>query len=311
LVLAGVACASPEQVRGGDDPMLPDLATAGPINIPRTDLGAPDLVSGGGDDLATTGGEDLAQPGSADLSSGGPTDLSMSGAPDMTMTGGGDMTMCTPPTAGGLCDTSPQCGCPGTHNCSVTNFTTGDTSCVTAGTTPNYAACSGSGAGVCMIGSACVSGNCKPFCQNNANCTQDHSLCDQIFNGQNPIPGWKACTRTCDPVNPQSSSAPYLPCGAGINCFPDASRASDCIGPTTASGTQGAYCDGASGPDQTRCAPGFICLGDLIGLFYDCYKFCKVGSNADCTGSAAGKTCFSFATKQYAGLAEIGYCDTP
>ena len=65
-----------------------------------------------------------------------------------------DAATCVPPTAQGTCDTRPQCGCATGENCSI--GTGIDTICMASGTTPDYAACTGTGAGQCKAGSGCV-----------------------------------------------------------------------------------------------------------------------------------------------------------
>jgi hypothetical protein len=224
--------------------------------------------------------------------------------PDSGVIGG-----CTPPAAGGTCDTSPQCGCPG-QACSVTDFTTGATSCVAAGTTPDFGNCTGNGVGQCRAGSTCVDGVCSPYCGSLSDCPGANRDCFQVSGSTGAaVPGFKVCTQFCDPVSPTLNSGTYQPCGAGVHCFPDTTGVSSCYGPAaTSGGQQAAYCDDVSGSggDPTLCAPGYACVGST---FFDCKKFCHVGSNANCTGSAAGLTCTPFSTKQYAGSVELGFCN--
>jgi hypothetical protein len=291
----------------------------------RTDL-APGVGGGGGEDLAQPadlGGVDVDLKG-ADLKA--PPDLKpladLATPPDLTalpdlatppdLATFGDGMICTPPVAGSPCDTAPQCGCSGGLNCSVVTYSTGATGCVATGTTPNYHGCSGNGAGQCGIGAACVDGVCASYCETISDCPGAYRDCGQVSSGGTAIPGFKTCTRLCDPVSPQLDNSTYDACGPQVNCMPASDRVSSCTGPTTASGTRDANCLTGSDPDQSKCAPGFVCLfGDPFGFFAFCYKFCHAGSDADCAGNGSSTKCFSFNTKQYAGLSEVGYCDVP
>lgn len=308
VVVFVASCAAPGRTPG-DGPSRSDLSTG---------------VGGGG-------GEDLAEPAdlgsaSGDLKSG----ADLKGAPDLKpiadLATASDLAtvpdlapapdlagmMCTPPVAGSPCDTAPQCGCGGGLNCSVVTFSTGATGCVAAGTTPSYHGCSGTGAGQCAIGAACVDGVCATYCETIGDCPGAYRECGQVSSGGTAIPGFKTCTRLCDPVTPQLDNATYDACGPQVGCLPASNRSSSCAGPTTASGTRDASCATGSDPDQSKCAPGFVCLGDPFGFgFAFCYKFCHAGSDADCAGNGTETRCWSFATKQYAGLSEIGYCDAP
>jgi hypothetical protein len=294
------------------------------------DLSQPPVGGGGGDDLAEPA--DLAvTPDLAvahDLSGADlktlpdlktPTDMvtppDLTPPPDMTGVPV-DMTMaCMPPVAGGACgDYPPQCGCAAGQNCLVVNNTNGATGCVAAGTIPNFGGgCTGNGAGQCMVGSQCIGGVCTPICKTPTDCGGGYNTCGGVTSSSGTtVPGLTVCSRTCDPVNPQSSTSPYAACGASTNCYPADDHGSFCLAPV-GSGTQGSDCSvnasTGGGPDPTKCAAGFGCLtDDQVFQFSSCYKFCHVGSNADCTGSAAGKTCTSFGTKLYAGPTEVGYC---
>jgi hypothetical protein len=299
----------------------------------NTDLAGVDLA--GADLAGTNSNADLARPPTdmamADLAA--PLDFSMpdlsvpldlassdlSATPDLSApldfsTANDLATMCHPPD-GGTCATAPQCGCPTNQTCDVTFTSAGDysgTACYATGTVPNYNQCNTSNP-QCVAGSGCENGVCQPYCSGNPDCTANgpSSLCfNYVDSSGNPIPGDKVCSRTCDPVNPQSSSSPYNPCGANANCLPLGNDTSDCLGYTTASGTQGTSCQFGFNSDITMCAPGFDCL-DPSGGFppnYQCYKFCHTGSNADCTGTAAGKTCTAYSPTLSVGGVGLGFC---
>lgn len=289
------ACATPKRTSadgGNRDLALP--STEDPIDF--AEPSSVDLRASR--DLSTATG-DLAG-GVVDLGGGGGVDLA-GGAIDMAP-------MCTPPVAGSPCDTFPQCGCSGGQNCTVSNNTTGATSCVAAGTTNNYSGCSTT-ASVCKVGAACVGGVCAPFCETNADCPGNYRQCVQVVSGSTNIPGFKVCSQTCDPTNPQLDDTEYDPCGPGINCYPATNRASFCVGPTTAGGTQFAECGVGGAADDTLCAPGYICLDDFYALSgYSCQKFCRVGSNCALGAAPYCNALYVGTTPVYAGARQIGAC---
>jgi len=300
-VVAVAACATPKRsnLDGGNR----DLTVEEPVDFAEP---PPDLRPVR--DLTIVGDVDLAS-GTADLAGGGAVDLR---AADLASGGAVDMSAgCTPPVAGSPCDTFPQCGCGGGQSCDVSNLTTGATSCVAAGTTNNYAGCSTT-ASVCKVGSSCVDGVCNPFCDSNSDCPGNYRKCVQVTSGGMAIPGFKVCSQTCDPTSPQRDDADYDPCGPNINCFPSTDRASYCVGPTTASGTQWADCTTGGNPDDTKCAPGFLCLEDTYILApspYACFQMCRYGTASPCPNS---RTCYSLtagSSPVYAGAQQIGYCD--
>jgi hypothetical protein len=299
-VVFAVGCAAPSQQTGG-------IGSGGSL----------DLAGSSSADLAPSDVPDLSGPPdpSSDLSTppdlASVTDLStqpdfaqapdLASAPDLAPA-------CMPPVASGICDDAPQCGCAAGQNCLPVDFTSGATGCVAAGTIPdNSGGCTGSGANQCEVGSACVGGVCTPICQTAADCSgSSYATCTGVQNSSGKdIPGFTVCSAVCDPVNPQLDNTTYNACGPNVNCLPSSDHGSYCTAPTKSSGTQGADCTTSGSSDQGKCAVGYACLNDL--LTSSCYKFCHVGSNADCSSS---KKCYSFGTKLYAGPKEIGYCDT-
>jgi hypothetical protein len=244
---------------------------------------------------------DLAQP-ELDLSTVTPRDLSIPiGNPDMAMSGRNpDMSMsgsCTPPVSG-TCDTAPQCGCTGGQACSVVDNSTGATGCVAAGSTPNYSACTGSGAGQCLAGASCVDGVCEQYCNSVADCPGPYRQCTQVQTGGVNIPGFLTCTRTCDSQNPTLDNSTFDPCGPGVNCLPATDGSSTCVAPTNPAGTYLAGCT-----DVTDCAVGHLCVGGT------CYQMCHYDplGFGDCTDTSL--TCYELTPAYYAGPNEIGVCD--
>ncbi len=238
-------------------------------------------------------------------------DMAMAPPADMAMAPPADMAMaaCTPlnvPTS--LCAIFPQCGCAGGQNCNVEDTTTGKAQCAPVGTTGDYNNCTGNGDSQCAKGRTCVNGVCMPFCGTTTDCPGAYRGCFGVNNaGGTAIPGMNVCTQFCDPVNPTSSTGGFSPCGPNVACEPNSAangRISTCLGPTTASGTQGADCSNGSNPDQTKCAPGYGCVS-IFSTFFECERFCDVGVSGGCPSSTS---CGSFSTKQYAGAQEIGSC---
>jgi hypothetical protein len=319
VVVAIAGCASPQNATndplGGGSPDLAGDGTGG--------NGSPDLAmggGGGGGGGAGGGGGGAGAGGGGGGGAGGgggggavqdlamPADMSMPVSTDMAMA-------CTPVlnVPSSTCGIFPQCGCTGTQNCNVENTTTGQASCAPSGATGDYNNCSGNGDSQCAKGRSCVNGVCMPFCGTTSDCPGAYRACVGVNNMSNAaIPGMNVCTQFCDPVSPQSSTGGFSPCGPNVACEPNTAangRVSTCLGPTTASGTQGADCTTNNTYDDTKCAPGYGCTGLTIfgTTIYECLHFCDVGAS---TGQCPSSTsCGSFTTKLYAGAQEIGVCN--
>jgi hypothetical protein len=187
---------------------------------------------------------------------------------------------CTPPVAGGACDTWPQCGCNAGMNCDVTGLD-GKTACVLAGNVQPYRSCGAANA--CGAGYACIGGDhsvCKQFCESNADCAGSLRECLQVVYAaddagtETPIPEYKVCSAGCALEDSAAT------CGPDATCYPNAAAtATDCIGDVgTATGP-----NGCSSTDPFTCAPGYVCLADD-----SCKKWCRVGQVGDCPGSSCG-----------------------
>lgn len=281
---------------------VPQNPAADPFGGAGSDLGGFGTGGNGGDAGADagTGAGDLASAPVDDMARAAP-DLAL--GPDMTPPP--DMTpACTPP-AGSACVVYPQCGCAANQSCDIPGTASNSTAvCVAVGSTPDWNGCTA--AGQCRKGSTCFLGVCVPFCGHlgapSADCGGGTTECAQVQDDATPpadIPNKKICTRNCDPTNPQNATG-FQPCGPGTNCLPSSDHYAYCIG-GTASGTQGRDCT----DDGTKCAPGYACALDSLG-FGTCYKMCHRAKSGECPSSTS---CHSFATKQYAGADEIGYCD--
>jgi hypothetical protein len=314
LVVGG--CASPQNASNGPLGSSPDLAddgsggNGGDQDLAMPGGGGSGGVGGGGGAGAGGGGgggaggggggatQDLATP--ADLAL--PRDMALPPGPDMATPA------CVLNVPSSTCGIFPQCGCTGTQNCNVEDTTSGKASCAASGAIPDWNNCSGNGDAQCAVGRSCVDGVCSPFCGAASDCPGSYRDCFQVVNSSSAnIPGMKVCSSFCDPTNPQNATAGFMACGPNVNCYPGSDRIPYCLGPTTASGTQGANCKNGSAGDSTLCAPSYACV--TISLFgttvYQCQQFCKVGVSGSCPSSY---TCSSFGTKQYAGAQEIGGC---
>ena len=289
----------------------PRNASNDPIGGSSPDMSSDGSGGNGGDvDMATGGGGVGGGGGGGSAGGGGggggvvqdlamPADLAMAPGPDMAQ----PVCVLNVPTS--TCGIFPQCGCTGGKNCNVEDTTSGQASCAAAGTTPDWNSCTSNGDGQCGVGRSCVDGVCSPFCGAVSDCPGSYRDCFQVVNeSSNNIPGMKACTSFCDPTNPQNSAGGYTACGPNVGCMPGTDHIPYCVGPTLATGTQGKSCATSSAADDSKCAPGYGCVGLGLGL-YQCQKFCQVGVSGSCPSSY---TCSSFATKNYAGTTEIGGC---
>lgn len=236
--------------------------------------GAGAAPSGGGTSGAggTTGGTS-AVGGTAGTSAGGGT-----GATGGTASGGGGLpsgggapsggggtggATCTPPAAGGECDTFPPCGCSGSYACSV-DPATQLTKCIVPGAIAPYDACATTSE--CAAGSACFLGTCKRFCEETSDCLSTAGMCIKIG-----APGIEVCTKKCKLENPLAD------CGSGLTCIYVTSGYTDCAKP-------------GNGDGQVGCTSPLQCkLGYGCSAAGACRKNCRIGYAAqDCP---SGKTC--------------------
>lgn len=293
-------CATSNSVDPGNDVGGGGAGDLGPRDLGPADLSAADRA--------------MRDASPADLASR-PADLA---AADLAPRPPDLAPVCAHP-AGSSCGVAPECGCSGGTSCTITDDTSGATSCIQPGSTPNYSVCTGSGAGQCQAGSTCVDGVCEPYCATGTDCSGGYRACEQVQNSSGAsIPGFLTCSQYCDPTSPQSTAAPYAGCGPTVSCLPATNGITACLAPTTASGTDGAPCGDSlfnpKNPVQSDCAPGYGCvnvgIGGLLNVF-ECERFCHVGHDEDCASlnSDAGTySCTSFNPSLYAGPVEIGAC---
>lgn len=315
LVLVGCATSAPpvSPVRDGSPSAHADggTPTDAAADLDGVDLAVGDLSAVA--DLARPvdlRGRDLAPP--PDLSA--PRDLKP--PPDLMTPP--DLAPICPRPSGSPCGIDPQCGCMSMQACTIIDYTGGGTTCQASGTVPDYSICTGTGAGQCKAGSACVDGVCQPYCKNASECPGAYRGCDQVQASGTDVPGFLVCSQRCDPLNPTSTTAPYAGCGPQVSCLPSPSGETNCVAPTDSSGTEDQPCGDSllnpKNPVQSDCAPGYACVNvsPIPGFnVFSCEKFCHVGSNTDCVSlnSDAGTySCSSLSPKQLAGAVEIGIC---
>lgn len=202
-------------------------------------------------------------------------------------------------TTTGTCGTAPQCGCSTADNCVVVDFSSGNTGCISPGSTQPYQQCSFQTD--CAKGSFCYGGVCKVMCDADAGCSGDVGACKQVFVQQQSVPQLFYCTHTCNPVNPQVEDGGFHACGPQLKCLPAPDGASDCFDLGVGTGMQGTPC-GTNSPDESRCAIGYACVTSN-GTNFVCAKYCRV-AGADC----GALSCAAFQTPLYTGGEEIGIC---
>jgi hypothetical protein len=212
--------------------------------------------------------------------------------------GGGPSCKVTHP-GGGTCEYLPgkECGCSGDQKCTVVDPKTGESACVSAGSTPDYARCTTSAD--CASGSWCDMGTlvCEPICE--GSCT--NGFCAPAMQGGTSnatIPGLSVCTVTCD-------LASAHPCGSNATCIllEDSQghvSGSECA--ASANITEGMGCMYAD-----DCAAGLGCIYNDLAAGYFCMQWCSpIGS--ECTGNDAGLTCLDPGQSVKVGGKTYGYC---
>jgi hypothetical protein len=279
---AALGCAQSEPVTGGSG-LGGFVSDAGATGGVGGAVGGAGGAFGGAGGVTGGAGGAVAGAGGATGGAGGTTGGSggLGGGTGATggATGGSGGGACTPPVAGGQCDTWPQCGCTGTQACGVTTQT-GVTSCSAAGVVTPYNQCTN--LGDCTKGHACVGSACKQYCETNTDCASTGGTCFplQYSSGGTslPIPGMKVCSKKCELHNPSAA------CGPGLTCYPDTQAVpakTDCAKAGTSTAP------GACLTDPTACSPGYACLSSG-----DCKKWCRVSVPSDC---GTGKTCQGWA----------------
>jgi hypothetical protein len=232
---------------------------------------------------------------------GGTTATTGHGASTTTTTTGTGGSMCVVKhPGGGSCEYLPgqECGCSDpSQKCSVIDPTSGESTCVTAGTTADDDTCTSTTD--CMAGSWCELSTsvCEPICSGTSSCASGTCVeAAQSDQGTATIPGLDVCSVTCDLVSGS-------PCGASATC----------VTVMTSTGTTTTEC-AKSGDVQLGdpcsttqdCAAGGVCTEDPVTSTANCSQWCRDGEDP-CP--AMGETCHNFTSPSVTvGGHDYGYC---
>jgi hypothetical protein len=198
----------------------------------------------------------------------GPTTTTTTTVSSTTSGTGGSAPACkvTHP-GGGTCEYLPgeECGCSKPEKCTVIDPKTGESQCLSAGTTPDYGACSSTTD--CADGSWCELSTsvCEPICS--STCTGGTCVhAAQATTGTATIPGLDVCSASCDLVSAS-------PCGAGATCVNLTDSNGDTVGSECIMSAMiplGMPCALAS-----DCAAGMVCTEDLTDDNTECSLWCS------------------------------------
>jgi hypothetical protein len=201
----------------------------------------------------------------------GSTGTGAQGGAGSTSTGstGGAACKVTHP-GGGSCEYLPgeECGCsaPG-QKCTVIDPATGESACLTAGTTQEYGACSSTVD--CGKGSWCELSTsvCEPICVNI--CTNGGSCVPAAQGTMSTatIPGLDVCTVSCNLVTAS-------PCGTGATCINlTSSSTGDTVG--TVCIMSGLVPLGMPCSNGSNCGPGLVCVENEVDNATECSQWCS------------------------------------
>lgn len=200
---------------------------------------------------------------------------------------------------GGECEYLPgsQCGCSSTEKCSVTNESTGQSSCILAGSLGTAQKCTSDGS--CQAGSWCdhFTETCAKICSSTSPCPQGGKCIQAVTVNSIAIPSLQICTANCDPITAS-------PCGPSVTCEFDTTTsvlAFDCF----ASGlkTEGQACTAS-----VDCNKGLVCRAATS----TCERWCTPPGSAfpatpnNC--SSAKPTCAAFSNHPTHNGVEYGVC---
>lgn len=254
-----------------------------------TGASGPSGSGGSGDGGAGQGGS--GDGGASTSPSGGPAVAtgSSTGSTTPGVTTGSTTTGATSSsTSGTPCDESPcklvapQCGCDVGDKCTIDGG--GDRTCVADGLRAPGQEC-GTSLGDCEAGALCVyvfdageTLSCARFCENDAQCDGQGSVCALGLNGVDDV---KLCSQNCDLVSSSGCVIGGTKCGIGYD--QDGARYfSVCTG--AGSGVAQTICNGAS----NQCAPGYECFETSEGDGTTrCFKWCS----SLAPGCPDGQTC--------------------
>jgi len=234
----------------------------------------------GGNSTSGTGGASTTTGGMGGTDSGTTTGTGGAGGAGGSSTSGtggtgGMGTGGSPPVCnvvhpgGGSCEYLPgqACGCPTNQKCSVTDETSGASSCILYNVNAAaFSKCTSDGD--CNVGHWCdkTKSLCRPICISSGDCPSGAQCLEAISPGtKQPIPGLKVCTSHCNPMNGS-------PCSSEFTCVYSSSILEwDC----TLSGAQGVGVSCASSAD---CKAGLACVGSNNN--YKCERWCHPANDA-------------------------------
>ena len=204
------------------------------------------LLAGCGDDSSKTSTPPAPLPDvAADVASGGETAT----PEDVGVIDAGGIPPCAfAPPVGAKCNPYPGCkasGCPEDEVCTV--VIKGDlkrVECHAPGEAPAGGACDHDKGPFCQEG-VCVEGECRLFCNDNADCPEN-GTCTNMAGVPGKPTVCSGAKAGCSPVDPTSCASPLACYWQNIG--------SDCL-ETKQAGGQGAECDCAS-----CCDAGFACV---------------------------------------------------
>lgn len=215
-------------------------------------------------DLLQSAPPDLLQGAAPDFSAAtdlGPAAADLSAAPDLA--------------AVVNCQVLPQSGCPMGQRCNSKDGMT--TLCQPVGTVPRGQRCNLQ-SDDCEAGKTCADegggiGQCRPFCNGDADCGP-LSYCDDSLPGGK----YKLCTTPCTATYPGTKD-----CLAGLGCFVYKEEHTDCLKPGTRDVNQ-------SCTKHTDCKSGMLCLASA------CHRTCRRGDRTVCL---TGEKCWDVVSGAY------------
>jgi hypothetical protein len=246
----------------------------------------------GYDDVAPSGGAGNTASGGAGGALGG------TGGTGAGTTGG----------TGGAGGAAPECAllgqqdsCGAGSKCTIVDAIVGTLGCVTAGTAPDFQACTSNEQ--CGVFSWCdqPTGVCRPICLDSTTCTDVFGLATGSTcaptqqGGQAVMGGLKVCTAHCNPQDSQPCVGSTVP----VTCAWRSSPGDwDCM----VSG---------GGGDGDGCSEGWDCLPGLTCGAYDhtCQPWCDTPNG--CCGSCVAcvcNACVAFAVALVYDTQELGAC---
>lgn len=203
-------------------------------------------------------------------------------------------------TVGPGCDPYAFGLCGANRKCSVVNFATGDTDCITTTSRPAWSRCDDDGE--CAEGTFCspLYGTCKPLCSANEDCPTGEKgeapICTVAWLEVNgvEIPGIQLCVANCNPATRVPCQTPGATCN--LTTVAPSQGGFECVGAGVIG--EGGPCQGEPADDKrVDCVAGHGCFGNPVTQMGECYRWCEpIGSQGNCdagdlcTQAGAGST---------------------